>query len=310
MSEKILDVIIPAYNAGNSVCDTIAAVRAQSLPSGWNLCIWIVDDGSEDGSGDRVKSRFASTANVHVIKHRKNRGRAAACNTGARAGVGEYLYFTDADCTFVSDYVLYAHLEILIRGADVSVGNIDVLGEGFWAQYQRLVACERLARFQAGECSAFTSANLAMHRDAFLAIGGFDEKFTRYGFEDRDLFLRLHSAGKKIFFCPSAEVVHGADLSMQQVCCKMERAGHYSSGIFMSAHPEMYKKMHFAQADVRLQGTFLRYLAPLFAVGLPLLVWISGKVIDSRWLPFSYKRLFVKAVSGAAYLVGTWRAIG
>jgi glycosyltransferase involved in cell wall biosynthesis len=91
-----LAVVIPAYNEADRVADTVTAAAA--LP-GVDL-VTVVDDGSGDGT-----AQAARQAGAAVLRHARNRGKAAAMETGAEAvrlvdqreGVSRHLLFLDAD---------------------------------------------------------------------------------------------------------------------------------------------------------------------------------------------------------------------
>jgi hypothetical protein len=91
-------VIIPAVNEAESIAATVAAARQLD---GVDLVV-VVDDGSRDGT-----AAIAGRAGAHVTRHARNRGKAAAMETGARvvseleaAGpqqASRHLLFLDAD---------------------------------------------------------------------------------------------------------------------------------------------------------------------------------------------------------------------
>jgi glycosyltransferase involved in cell wall biosynthesis len=91
-----LAVVIPAYNEADRVAGTVSA--ASTLP-GVDLVV-VVDDGSRDET-----ARVAREAGAVVLRHARNRGKAAAMETGAedirltdqRDGVSRHLLFLDAD---------------------------------------------------------------------------------------------------------------------------------------------------------------------------------------------------------------------
>src|SRR5262249_44415321 len=85
-----ISVIIGAYNAENTLAETLASVLAQTLPPDE---IIVVDDGSTDHTAQVAAA--ASTA-IKVTRH-NNRGAAAALNTGIKLATGDVLGFVDAD---------------------------------------------------------------------------------------------------------------------------------------------------------------------------------------------------------------------
>jgi glycosyltransferase involved in cell wall biosynthesis len=86
-----VSIIIPAYNSAVYIAETIRSAMAQT----WvNKEIIIVDDGSADNTLQIVKGFEAP--GIKVI-HQKNKGAAAARNTGLAASTGAYVQFLDAD---------------------------------------------------------------------------------------------------------------------------------------------------------------------------------------------------------------------
>ena len=91
-----LAVVIPAYNEADRIADTVAA--AATLPE--VDLVAVIDDGSRDGT-----ARIARQAGASVLRHARNRGKAAAMETGAagvrlvdqRDGTSRHLLFLDAD---------------------------------------------------------------------------------------------------------------------------------------------------------------------------------------------------------------------
>jgi len=69
-------VIIPSYNPGPKVYDTVRAARAQWTP------VWVVVDGSTDGSAEALQSMAAADPGLRVILLPENRGKGAAVLEG------------------------------------------------------------------------------------------------------------------------------------------------------------------------------------------------------------------------------------
>jgi glycosyltransferase involved in cell wall biosynthesis len=72
-------VLIPSYNPGPKVYDTVRAARAQWSP------VWVVVDGSTDGSAEKLQAMAAEDAGLKVIVLPENRGKGAAVLEGASA---------------------------------------------------------------------------------------------------------------------------------------------------------------------------------------------------------------------------------
>jgi glycosyltransferase involved in cell wall biosynthesis len=65
-------VVIPTYNSGPRVLDTVAEARAAWVP------VWVVVDGSTDGTGERLAALAADDAGLRVLTLPRNRGKGAA----------------------------------------------------------------------------------------------------------------------------------------------------------------------------------------------------------------------------------------
>ena len=72
-------VLIPSYNPGPAVLATVQAARAQ-----WPV-VWVVDDGSNDGSTASLQELAASDPGLHLIVLPRNSGKGAAVLTGLEA---------------------------------------------------------------------------------------------------------------------------------------------------------------------------------------------------------------------------------
>ena len=88
----IVSVIIPTFNRGYILAEAITSVLKQTYS---NFEVIIVDDGSTDNTVD-IARNFRDHR-VRLIRHEKNRGVAAARNSGLEAAQGEFISFLDSD---------------------------------------------------------------------------------------------------------------------------------------------------------------------------------------------------------------------
>lgn len=89
----IISVVVPVYNTEKYLVECIESIIQQSYI---NLDIILVDDGSEDASGDICDDYASKDCRIKVI-HKKNEGLSEARNTGLLNAKGEYIYFCDSD---------------------------------------------------------------------------------------------------------------------------------------------------------------------------------------------------------------------
>lgn len=90
----LVSVIIPAFNAANTIVRAIDSVRQQNVGP---IEIIVIDDGSADNTVDVVRNNIADGENIQVLRMQQNSGVSAARNTGIRVAQGKYLAFLDAD---------------------------------------------------------------------------------------------------------------------------------------------------------------------------------------------------------------------
>jgi glycosyltransferase involved in cell wall biosynthesis len=122
-------IVIPAYNEGSAVAQTVASVRA------WLPNVVVVDDGSSDNTAEQAR-----WADAHVVRHAANLGQGAALGTGIR-----YALLEEADCivTFDADGQHQpSDIEVLLRAAREHRADV-VLGSRFLGQASDMPASRR-----------------------------------------------------------------------------------------------------------------------------------------------------------------------
>lgn len=96
MNKGLVSIIVPVYNAGKWIEDTILSVRSQTYRD-WELIL--VDDGSTDNSVDEIRGFMTDGEDrIRLIDAgEKNRGAAHARNRGVEEAKGRYICYIDAD---------------------------------------------------------------------------------------------------------------------------------------------------------------------------------------------------------------------
>ena len=306
-SPRSIDIVIPAFNAGATILGTLNRLQQIRCHIEARVSIIVVDDGSTDGTAHRL-GRY-SEDDINLVRHPQNQGRAAACNSGAARGKGEIIIFVDADCVPGPDDYLRRLTEPLRDSEGLCFGPVLASGDPFTERYHRELAEQRIERMARGQAAlTFTTANMAITRGLFERSGGFDPAFGHYGFEDRDLLLRLQQLGAHMHLAPEARVLHRDELNLAQLAGKQRHSGQYSATRFALRHPEAYRTSPYYRVDCR-EHRWLRPLA-LVARGLvPTLCRLQALLRSGR-LPFGLKRLLVQSVLALAYLDGTSRPPG
>jgi glycosyltransferase involved in cell wall biosynthesis len=92
-----LSIVIPAYNEVDSLPELVAQIESNINPRGITYDIIFVDDGSNDGTLDVLRSLKADHPNIKVISFRKNYGKSAALSEAFKIATGKYVITMDAD---------------------------------------------------------------------------------------------------------------------------------------------------------------------------------------------------------------------
>jgi glycosyltransferase involved in cell wall biosynthesis len=119
-----LTVITPVFNERATVAEVIRRMRAVELPL--TVEIIVIDDGSNDGSGQVLGALEDST--VRVLRHRENRGKGAAVRTALAEARGDLILIQDADLEY-DPYDWPKLLDPVLRGKTQVVYGSRFTGE-------------------------------------------------------------------------------------------------------------------------------------------------------------------------------------
>ncbi len=123
--EKLVSVIIPAYNAGKTIDRCLDSLLNQSLDS---IEIIVINDCSKDDTYEHLKKYKDK---IVLINNRVNSGPAKSRNKGLKRAQGKYIGFVDAD-----DYVAHNMYEEMVHAFDddvdlVCCGRTNITKDGF-----------------------------------------------------------------------------------------------------------------------------------------------------------------------------------
>ncbi len=240
-----LSVVVPTHNKRDLLERTLEALAAQEVAGGWEVVV--VDDGSRDGTPELLAGRQGVPAGrLHVLRSEHNRGRAAARNLGVRAAVGHWVLFLDDDI-LAPPGLLGAHLAVLEAQPHCgTIGLVRTAPALVDAPHFHYLDSRGLAKIKGDRVPAryFVTQNAAVPRDAFLAVGGFDEAFSGYGFEDVELAFRLEDRLGMIFRPVRRPVPqHLHHHSLEQYLSKRREVGRVALLRLAARHPHRIPEM-------------------------------------------------------------------
>jgi dolichyl-phosphate beta-glucosyltransferase len=126
-----LSIIIPVYEERSKVGGDILAAEEFLVKQQMSGEIIVVDDGSEDGTGQMAREAadgLAERSVLKVIENPRHRGKGFAVRTGILASSGEFVMFADSGCCVPYDYALRG-IEMLERGeCDLAHASRKIVG--------------------------------------------------------------------------------------------------------------------------------------------------------------------------------------
>lgn len=288
MSEPFFSVIVPTFERPQQLRGCLAALTAQDYPT-TRFEVLVVDDGSSATAAAEV-ARVVAEAGGRLLRQ-SNRGPAAARNHGAREARGDYLAFTDDDCTAAPDWL--RRLAVTIeRVPDHAIGGRTLNGitGNVFSEGSQVLVDYLYAYYDGGKGAFFTSNNVALPRRVFEAVGGFDERFLVPAAEDRELFDRWRFHGHGALHDDEAVVYHQHTLTLRSFWRQ-----HFTYG--RGAWHYHQARAQREQAPIRLEPLHFygRLLAsPFTRTGFPAALFLTLLLLVSQIATgagFFYERL-------------------
>ncbi|MFO8058746.1 MAG: glycosyltransferase [bacterium] len=209
-----LSVIVPAFNAGESLLKCVKSIRDQEGVSKESIELIVVDDGSGDKSADAVEAVVD-----RLVKLEENQGAAAARNRGALEASADLLVFVDADVLLDSRALYNIRMAFSEDPSlDAAVGRYTEIPAvpGFLNAYHN--AFTRYHHdLSPPEIDWFWGALGAIKKSAFQKAGGFDERYQGASAEDMELGKALYHFGCRIAYLPEVEGEHAHAFSLKSM---------------------------------------------------------------------------------------------
>ncbi len=187
MNEKYsFTVVIPCFNMGETLCETIDSVLEQTL---LDIQIIVVDDASTDIKTKEKLEGYSN--NVEIVWLTKNGGLSHARNTGIKRAQSKYILCLDSD-----DMIERTYLEKAKKLFDVDddIGLVSSGMKTFEGGYSQWIPRTDFTLTQLMAVNRIPVAS-CVRKSVYEDIGVYDERLSVY--EDWDLWIRLFASDKK-----------------------------------------------------------------------------------------------------------------
>jgi GT2 family glycosyltransferase len=221
-----VSIVIPVYGQIAYTLNCLDSLFTHR--SRFSAEVIVVDDASPDGSG----ALLAGLPQPRTLLQQTNRGFIGSCNIGAQAARGTWLVMLNND-TRVVDGWLDALIGSFARFPKAGLvgskmlypdGSLQEAGGIIWRDgsawnYGRNDDPNRPHYAYARQVDYISGCSIAIRRDTWTTLGGFDPRYTPAYCEDADLCLRVADSGQQVWFQPQSRIVHyegktsGTDLS-------------------------------------------------------------------------------------------------
>lgn len=191
-NENLVSVIIPCYNHGNYLYETLDSVHQQTYQ---NYEIIIVDDGSDDEETKEVLKELEQKENM--VLRKRNGGVSSARNFGIEKSSGQFILTLDADDKFAPDFTEKA---IAILNSKEDVGMVT----SYLLRFTANGICGK-GHPKGGDVTDFLSKNnshasVLFRYQCWVDAGGYDEIIP--GHSDWEFNLNITKHGWLVYSIP------------------------------------------------------------------------------------------------------------
>lgn len=206
-----LSIVIPNYNGAKLLEKNLPKVlNAASSYKKDKVEIIIVDDASTDDSLDLLKDK-----NVTVLKNEKNLGFSSTVNKGVKEAIGDIVILLNTD-VYPEDNFLEPLLKHFDDESVFAVGCLDKSIEGAkivergrgLGEWKRGFLIHRRGETDKINTLWVSGGSGAFRKSIWDKLGGLNELYNPFYWEDIDLSYRALKSGYKIFFEPKSIVFH------------------------------------------------------------------------------------------------------
>lgn len=274
-----LSIIIVNYNVKEFLLNLLDSLH--KAVSKFENEIIVVDNASDDGSVELVKSRFPQ---VKLIANKTNVGFGAANNQALEIASGKYLVLINPD-TIVKEDTFTKLIDFMGSTPDAGMVGCKVLNPdgtlqlacrrsfpGPWTSFTKITGLSKIfpnsklfAKYnltylnedETYEVDAISGSFMMMTREVYQKTKGFDPQFFMYG-EDLDLCYRTQKEGYKVYYVHTTEIIHYKGESTKRSSIDETKVFYDAMHLFVRKH---FSSFFIVELILRAAIFFRRFVA-------------------------------------------------
>lgn len=283
-----ISIVIPAYNRKDRLRQCLDSLFKQDYPQE-DFEIIIVDDGSDDGTGEMVKEIAKEKPNLRYFLQ-SHKGPAVARNRGIIEAKAEIIGFTDNDCILKNDWIRKMVLAHRLENGIMAVGGLTrVNRHNIKALVSQSLSDGAIAISINGKAEVIflPTCNVSLKK-SYLNGEKFNELFLFPAGEDLEFFWKLFKNGKKFIYRRDIEVFHDCHPNIKSF---LNQAYMYGRGNFLAQH--MHKD-HPLLKELKPNKFFFWIATLVNIIKAPRFSYSLGRrLIEERNIKEFYRKLSV-----------------
>ncbi len=291
-SQTDISIIIPTYNGKELLEEYLPSVVEASEKHPGNVEIIIVENGSSDGTVPFLNETFPA---VRILQNSTNLGFGKAVNRGVRESSYPLVLLLNNDIRVEPDFIAplvkhftYAeNLFAVVAASMVQSEEKGLINESLTTPsfkmnhlqaYQPMVHTPEKTYTYPVTCFHASGGFSLISKEKFLALGGFDDIFSPFYYEDIDLSYQAWKRGWEIIYEPESIVYHRSHATSEKLTSRR-----YVDCI------EQRNKFLFTWCAIRDAGLLIKHLK-----------WMKHNILASfnktKWPERFYTRCFFMAL--------------
>ena len=250
-------VVIPVYNEEESLDELMASIEQAMMPSNDSYEVVFVDDGSTDGTFDKLKALAEAHDRVRVFSFRRNLGKSAVLVCGFMKARGHYIMTMDADLQDDPGNVHQMYEQLISGRADIVNGWRKDRRDNAIKVVSSRIFNRLMIRLLFGASFKDMNSGLKLYK-AEVA-----KEMHLYGGMHRFIPLMAAEMGYRVVECP---VRHGE---------RKYGASKYSPVKILTEMPDLLTVFFLIKYTTRPLHFFARIGSALMAIGILCLVYLT-----------------------------------